>query len=465
MNSTVQTTLSRRSAALLLASSVLPVIAFMLIRQLGLLSLARLGVIGVAAAAVGLVMLTHPRLALYFMAVYLYANLRFYVSPKIAVVVIATITFAVVVDMVRGKAFRKLDGAFSWTAAMLLLVSLQSMMWAHDLSYARFGFSQLVKALLLTVLIAQLLETPDHLRAFGRWIFIGAVATIVLGVANLKLGVKQDINVFGGVDLMRFMGTHTNPNYAAAFMVSALPMGVFFVKHGRGVAVKTAVIVGIVALVIGIFSTFSRAALLSLSAVAVGVLVREVRSRKAYTAVFVILLAGMLLTPSFYWARILAIADLSQAIRRDWSFFLRFSAMSEAWELFLRHPWWGVGLNNFIVRSAGGLFVRIGPHNMYLELLSGLGIVGMLSYLAVQASAIRQMVSGWRHRWPQENRWLGDLSYHMFLMLISALISGVFADIEFHYLIWIPVGGALVISNLRKTHGAATAAGPSISSQ
>jgi O-antigen ligase len=450
MNTPEQTTMSRRNTMLLLASSVLPVIAYVLVRQLGLMSLARLGAMGVIALAAGILLLTRPRLGIYFMVVYLYANLRFYISPKVAVAVMGVITVSVLLEFVRGRSYRAPDSAFSWSSVLLFMIALQSMLWAHYMGDSLAAFSKLAKALLLTVLVVQLIETPEQLRSMGRLIFAGALATIIFGVVNLKLGVKQDINIFGGVNVIRFMGTHTNPNYAAAFMTSALPVGVFFVKHGRGRLAKAAAAVGVVTIVVGVFSTYSRAALLSLAAVALGILVREVRSRKAYSIVLVVLLVGLILTPRFYWARVLAIADLSQAIRRDWSFFLRYSAMSEAWELFLRHPFLGVGLNNFLDRSATGFFVRIGTHNMYLSLLTGVGLVGFFTYLAVQISVMRDLVSGWRHRWSPERYWLGDFSYYLLLALVSTLLSGFFADLEFHYMIWIPISCALVVGCLRR---------------
>jgi len=178
-------------------------------------------------------------------------------------------------------------------------------------------------------------------------------------------------------------------------------------------------------------------------------LVKEIRSPRVGFAVIVLMGIGVLLTPRFYWVRLGDLTDLAEAVRNDWSFYIRFEAMREAWKTFLEHPLTGVGLSNFPLRSAREVFVRIGPHNMYLGLLADLGIFGLLAYLGVHYAAFREFVASMRAKWQEGYEWLADFSYYLALTLVTALMAGLFMDCEFTYLLWIPVAGALALQNVR----------------
>ncbi|MCK4773486.1 MAG: O-antigen ligase family protein [Candidatus Krumholzibacteria bacterium] len=457
MNTTADTLLSRKAVVLLLCATVLPIIALVLIQYLGLMSAAVMGAAGLIALAGALLVLTHPKIGVYFMLLYVYGGLGFYLPHIAPVGVVGVMAVGVLLALMRGASFRAMDGVFLCFVTLFALIALQSMLWAHNLDNSVFAFSILAKSVLLVVLIVQLIETPEDLRSFGTWIFLGGIAAVVLGMMNLSLGIAGEINVLRRGDVMRFTGTHANPNYAAAWMMAAIPMGFFYMKHGRNALVKLAGIAGVLILIAGVFSTLSRAAVISFAAVVLGVLVKEVKSPKIGAVMVLLLGVGLLLTPGYYWVRIMAVADLSQSVRSDWSFYLRYSAMRAAWDTFLEHPLTGVGLNNFRVRSASEVFVRIGPHNGYLEILADLGLFGFLTYMGVQYSALRQFAAGFRTRWQKGYEWLGDFSYYLILTMVSALVSVLFMDSEYNYLMWIPVAGGLSLANIRKRYSKSSA--------
>jgi O-antigen ligase len=437
----------------MLIASILPVLAFLAVRQLGLMSLARLGVLGVAALAAGLVVLTRPKLGVYFMLVYTYAGLSFYFPGLVPFAVMAVIATGVLLQFVGGKPVRLTDQVFLWSIALFAMIALQSMLWAHDIKSSILAFGVFIKAFLLLFLIVQVLETPEDLRSFGRVIVIGGVAAIFLGLMNLKLGLEQDMSSVGGLAMIRFSGTHADANHAAAYMISAVPVGIFFVKHGRGLIAKVVAMAAVITLVVGMFTTFSRAATISFAVVCLGVVFKEVRSRRALLVVLALLVIGILLSPKYYWIRIFEAVDVSKSLRDDWSFFLRFSALRDAWEMFLQHPLLGVGLNNFTARVSVNVFVRIVTHNMYMDVLTGLGIFGLIAYMSVLYSSLRQMVGGMRPGWDESMAWLRDFSYYLLLGLISTLVSGLFINTHFNYIVWVPIAGGLVVGNLMRAAG------------
>ena len=77
------------------------------------------------------------------------------------------------------------------------------------------------------------------------------------------------------------------------------------------------------------------------------------------------------------------------------------------------------------------------------------GLFGMLAYLCVLYSAIRQCVRGMRARWRRQDEWIRDFSFYLSISLISVLISSLFGNYEFTYMLWVPIAGSLALANLR----------------
>lgn len=438
---------------MLLAGAVFPVLLYLLLRYLGLMSLARLGVIFLIGLSGGALLVVRPKLGAFFMVFYIYAGLRFYLPAIASVAITGVTTVAVVLEALRRDKFQVADGLFWFSTAAFFVVCVQSMIWARDYGQSFTTLGVLFKTVLLTVIVAYVVRSPEDLRALGKWVFAGGVGTVLLGTVNMMMGLASDGMIAADANMMRFSGTQMNPNYAAAIMLSALPLGVFYVKHATGAIRKILGFVGIVVLIAGVFATLSRAAFFAFAAVILGVLLREVRSRRTGLAILLLFAIGILLSPRYYWVRFLAVADVSSAVASDWSFYMRYIALRGAWEAFLDHPFTGVGLRNLSTNLGSGSIIRIGPHNMYIGLLGELGIFGFVAYFTIQYSAFRHLLAGTISRWPADYRWLNDLSYYMALGVISALVSGLFMDGEYTYMVWIPVANGLAVGYLLRKFG------------
>lgn len=450
MRSVKQTPVTSRTTPLLVFLSILPVVAYVLLSYLGLISLAKLAVIGAAAAISAVVCFSRPRLSMLFMVFYIYAGLSFYLPGPTAPAVMMLVTAAVLADAMRGKSILLPEPAFLWSLSLFALFAVQSMLWAQSFSQSIVGFSHFAKALLVVFLLFHLMRTPEELLKLGRWIFIGGVATVVLGFINMKLGIAKSFDPHGGITVPRFSGAHGNPNYAATFMLSTLPMGVFIIRYIKGSLSKVLAVIGVLVVIIGTFATLSRSAIFAFTAIVLGVLFKEVRSRKIYPLLLALIAVGVLLTPRYYWMRLWEMTEIVKDIRHDYSIYVRFAALKQSWQLFIEHPLTGIGLNNFVVRSGTELFKRIGVHNAYLEVLCGVGIFGAVAYLSVIFSALRQCILGIRAQWPARYASMRHFSFYLMLSLVSVLISAIFASIEFNYALWVPIAGALIIGAIRR---------------
>ena len=247
--------------------------------------------------------------------------------------------------------------------------------------------------------------------------------------------------------MVRFSGAHANPNLAAAVMCSALPLGIFGLKHARA-RMRPVFVVAIIILIVAIFGTFSRSVVFAFSFVTVCVLAREARSRRTYLALVALLTLGILLAPGFYWERVLGLRDAFEDKTLDWSVYTRLLALETAWDMFLRHPFTGVGIGNFFEAASYKLFVRMVVHNTYLEVLVGMGVFGLMAFMTVLFSGLRHSVAGIRHRWAHHPDWLRSASFYWALSGASICMSAFFGSMPFRYFIWVPVAAGLVIGNL-----------------
>lgn len=327
------------------------------------------------------------------------------------------------------------------------------MLFAYDLHVAAVTFSKWIKCIILVFLVLQFIRTPDDLRRMAYIVFAGALATIILGFLGLKLGFDRDVNYIGGADLIRFSGAHPNPNRAAAFMCAALPLGIFAVKYTDGWK-RVLCALGIVAIIAGMFSTFSRSVIFPFAIVVLAVVSREFRSRRMYLTLIVFLAVGIMLTPRYYWDRVMSLTQFASVGLQDWSLYLRKLALETAWEMSGDHPWTGVGIGNFVVRCGYKLFYRVPAHNSYLEVLVDTGIFGFAAYLAIIVVAFRHAVGGVRRRWLNAPPYMQSLAFYFLLSLIVALVSAAFDSMPYRYMLWPPLAAAIIIGDLARRDAA-----------
>ncbi len=448
MTGFVGTAVTRRDRILLAALAITPFAIYSLLAFFGYIRYLKLAAAGSVALAGAAALFLFPRLGLWLLLFYVYVGSPFPVlAGPIAFIVLA----AASLEMVRGEKNRLDDAVFWYANAFLLLIALGSILFAEAPSLAFQELSRYGKILLVAYLIVQLVRTPEDLRRTMMVIFAGAVGTVFLGAANLLLGIQPVNGSFvggeGATYMVRFSGAHANPNLAAAVMCSAIPLGVFGLKHATP-RMRVLFVIGIVILIVAIFATFSRSVVFAFSFVTVCVLAREARSRRAYITLFALLALGLLLAPAFYWERVLGLRDAFEDTTLDWSVYTRLLALQTAWDMFLTHPFTGVGIGNFFVTASYKLFVRMVVHNTYLEVLVGTGIFGLMAFLMVLLSGLRHSLSGARHRWTRHPVWLRSASFYWLLSGISICMSAFFGSMPFRYFIWVPVAAGLVIGNL-----------------
>ncbi|MCZ6767426.1 MAG: O-antigen ligase family protein [bacterium] len=414
------------------------------------MGIVRLALMGLFACLGALFGVAHPKYAVLAVVFYIFGGLTFYFPVNLAPPLLALSLSGALVGFARGDAVQLRTRMFNWVLAFFLLIVLSSFTYAHDLRYATTSLTIFLKSMVVLVLLVQFLRVPRDLQLLMAAIFLGTMTTIFLGILFPGVGVERESKILGTVSWMRFAGARADANVSAVYLIAALPMAAYAMRLWTGKLARVLIAGGIVLILLAVVFTFSRAAVFPLAIIGIVLMIRDVRNRWVNGSIIAIIVTALALTPQFYLFRLQTLGNLFSRSNQDWSIFLRVKALRTAWEMFLDHPFTGVGLNNFTVRSSPDMFVRIPVHNVYLEILVGVGLFGLAAYLLLQLCGFVEYLRVRRAPWKPEHEWMRHIGFYLLISHLAALIGGLFLSLPFAYVIWIPLAGLLAAGRIAR---------------
>ncbi|MFN0074219.1 MAG: O-antigen ligase family protein, partial [Chloroflexota bacterium] len=202
------------------------------------------------------------------------------------------------------------------------------------------------------------------------------------------------LNIVGDFESHRLGGPVNSPNYFALILLITVPVGLALLRTSITGLERLVLAASLAPICLTVLLTFSRG-----GSVLLVLLVALSMRRSKFSVVQLILVclvlgAVVLVTPPRVWDRLgTLLAPITGSTDSgtivDESVELRIGAQATAVEMFLSHPFLGVGAGNFppLYQDYSrwlGLRTRAAeytPHNLYLEILSETGAIGMLAFL------------------------------------------------------------------------------------
>lgn len=231
-------------------------------------------------------------------------------------------------------------------------------------------------------------------------------------------------------DAHRFFGFYKNPNvFAMALLIPLAFVTGFVATPSANVQIKALNFIVLLILACALFFTYTRGAwIAAASAFFVAALINK---NKKY--IYASLIMALCCIVMFYF-NILNFADrlaYSFDLSSGSSQSLRLIVWKVSWQVFLDHPWFGVGFyesyrlfpqyyhqmglqNNMILTHS---------HNQYLQVLVSSGIVGFLVYLIFFAITLRYF---YRVFTRNRNNIQGKVALGAFLTIIVFMVSSLF---------------------------------------
>jgi len=341
-------------------------------------------------------------------------------SPKTGHVI------AVKRDYVRSPLFEP-----SWPLALIvvlvLYISITRLLVPYPLAANSYHYRSLLKLLLVVVLLTGLAADLPRFR----------ILYIVVALATAFWAIK------GGTKVM-LLGPHQvygktyDNNLFALVSVMSLPMVFYFalsVKHARWRAVLLACAALICLSIIG---SRSRAGFVALVFV-LACLAWSSRFRiRAIVAAGLVALIAWTMSSQEIRDRVTSIIEY----RKDKSAMSRFVTWDVAEAMLRQNPLVGVGFNNFEIAKDRFIGGRKAAHNIFLQNLAELGLLGHPIWLAIIFGTIASLYRFMRRArgFPRDMRWAYYWSRGLLLGMAGFCIHGLFHNEEYLELMLVMVG-------------------------
>ena len=254
--------------------------------------------------------------------------------------------------------------------AALLLTGLLSIPLALDPARAFQSLVEFLKVIVMFIVMVNVVRTEKRMR---RLILLVLFVSCVLSMAALNDYAHGNLVMRGQRIAGLIGGLFSNPNDLALHLVTMIPLSFTLLPGARGPLRKLLFLGCSLLLVAGIMATFSRAGFIGFVCV-IGFLVWKLagRNRVIFGAVAIaVVIVALTLAPGAYRSRLATTGDDSSIARTD---DLKRSILVAA-----RHPFFGVGMDNYILYSN----TDHATHNSYTQVASEMGLVALLLYLSL----------------------------------------------------------------------------------
>lgn len=326
------------------------------------------------------------------------------------------------------------------TVAFLLILGWNtlSFVWAED--NTRIPLASLSFALnfaLFPIVFAAVSNKRDARNVFVAFV-AGATLAALYGYATTPSAASLATSASAAGGLNRLAGTVADPNEFATLLVTgmALATALLFSKK-EAFPTRLAVAGAILFLLFAVLLTLSRGGLVALAAaLIVGVFVAHRGRAQALIATGAILVG----TAIFFISNPVALDRVTNSDGGSG----RTDVWNIGWRMVEDEPLRGVGAGNFQVSSIHYLIEPgtvkfdeyivdqpVVAHNMYLQVLAELGVVGLVLFLGIVGVCISMTVRAYRLFASREDS-EGVLLSAASLMAIAALLAGYFFLSEEH---------------------------------
>ena len=339
--------------------------------------------------------------------------------------------------------------ALSYLLLLFVAWCLLSQLWASDPEQARLEASRYALNLALIPIVFTAVRTPRHVVWVAGAFVAGSTISALYGMVSRPAEATEDLN--------RLAGTIGDPNQLATVLIAGaiLSLGLAAALNRPTQAPGRALAVGASALcLIAALSTLSRGGLLALALLPVAILAFGGRWRKTGLAIW----AVAAVAAGAYFVSFAPEEARERIVQADGG-----SGRTEIWTVGWRmvedKPLAGVGAGNFQNSSIDyllepgsiqhGEFFIDDPkvaHNMYLDTLAGLGIVGLAVFLAIIGISIRCAFLAARRFAEADERGLELLARAFLIALIAVLLADFFVSDQLSKQLWllIAMGPALL---------------------
>lgn len=425
-----------------------------------------------AAGGAAVLIVRRPVVGLAALSLVVYLHLsdvliRFHGLPSILQLLAIPLLLAAVVEW-RTELLRGLSPlALTVAAGAYVAVVLLSTLVAEDPGLADQRAVAVAKGVMVFVLVLLLATSAGRVRV-AAWSLVAGGA-ILGGITVLQVLTGDYGNDFGGLARVEFAQVYGNvvepriagplgdPNFFAQILVLVVPLALLLAWKERRWWARALALAGAGVASAGTIFTYSRGGALALGVVIVLSLFAARPSRRRVALGASLLVLGLLFLPSDFTRRLETLGEFlpggGEVTETDTSFQNRILQARVAWRTFLDYPVLGVGAANYTVHyyeyadevgSAVSEYENIGgdhyPHNLYLEIASETGFLGLMAFGAMLLVVFGHLGRAEARYFDAGEELHAGLASGLRIALLGYLISSLFLHGHFQRYLWVLVG-------------------------
>lgn len=316
---------------------------------------------------------------------------------------------------------------------LLVLASALSIPLATESGRAWLKFNEYLKVVLMFIVMVNVVRTKGRMQ-FLMWLIL--IASIMLSFSAVN-DYRAGKLLVGGERISGAVGgMFQNPNDLALHLVTMIPIAAAMLFNSRNPLSRVAYALVTLILTAGVVVTFSRGGFLGLAVVIALMLAKLSHGSKIVFAIviMVLVLAFAAFAPGGYGSRLSNTTDMSFLNRQD---DLKRSIM-----LTIRHPIFGLGMDNFVLYSNYGL----ATHNAYTQVSSEIGVFGAVCYvlfLVLPLISLRKIQL--REQNKKKKPWEYYFSIGLQASLVGYMVASFFASVAFLWYAYYLVGYAVCV--------------------
>jgi putative inorganic carbon (hco3(-)) transporter len=353
------------------------------------------------------------------------------------------------------------------------LVGFASLLYASDFSRAQNALGDYAKDAIIVVVVALMLQRGALLRTviwamLAAGIFLGSISVFQQASGTFDnnywgFGQAAVKNILSGHDDYRISGPIGDANFYAQILVVLVPLALERLWGERGRVWRLLAVWALGVSLLSIVFTYSRGAFLAL-VVVVGLMVIRRPPRPVIMLLTMLLIVAIWrFVPESYVDRLSTIPKalplVGASTDPEVSFRGRTSEMAVGWRMFIDNPITGVGLDNYPVfyqqySRLIGLDPRReprAPHNLYLQIASETGLLGVTMFGAILWFAFRGM---WQAERALSEAGRGELAGMIAAFSVGLggyLVGGIFLHAAYPRYLWLLIGIALAVPQLARS--------------
>jgi O-antigen ligase len=353
------------------------------------------------------------------------------------------------------------------------LVLASSLLYASDTTLVSQKLNDIAKDVFITFIVIVLLKNSARLRAVV-WSLI--IAGFFLGTISVfqyltstfennywgfaQTALQQYVGVIQGY---RISGPIGDANYYAQIMIVIVPIALERVLHERKRILRFIAIWALLVSLLSVVFTYSRGGFLALSAALLVWFFIYPPGIKYLPLLIIVGVVILMLIPQEYMDRIFSLRQLISGSSvgfktEDTAFRGRVSETLAAVEMIKKHPFLGVGFNNYMVNyQKYAKSIGLAPnaseraaHDLYLEVVAETGLIGLTTFLLLIGVVARDIINTWKKLRTAKRDELAAMVAAIGVSFLGYLFAAIFIHSAFPRYFWLLIGICMALPQVVK---------------